>query len=286
MEQNHIKWIIVLSVVSALTLLTSLEHHSQISKRHGNIANIFTPGIALISLLLGGFISFSLQKGIREVELLQILKLLPINEQTVLVFLYEHGQTRQSELAPQTQLSKGAVSKIVSHYERRGLISRINGVDGYQVKLKVNHRSRAYQAAKRLPGLTEKNLLRIIVLIFLFGFFFSGLNSIHIYTLDHALRPEMYLLAMEFLSLGGLSVLSVKEKISRSQVEKTLRILPKDEELILREIIHSKTILQQDLVDKTGVYKMKVSRMMQKFEQAQVIMKKPYGNTNLITSKL
>lgn len=286
MERKHLLWFVGLAIISALTLLTSLEHHSQIAKRYGEIAVVYTPAIVLSSYLLGGFISFTLQRGIREVELKQILRLLPKNEQKVLGFLYERGGTMQSELVPQTQLSKGVVSKIVSDYEGRKILKRMNMEDGYLVELTISHSSRTYQAAKRLPGLTERNLVVIIALVFMFGFLFSALNSLHIYTLDHALRPEMYLLAIEFLALGGLTALTLKDRISRGQLEKTLKILPPDDEKLMKVILDEKKILQQDLVDKTGVYKMKVSRLMHKFEDAGVVEKKQYGNTNLIMSKI
>ncbi|MBU4266273.1 MAG: winged helix-turn-helix transcriptional regulator [Candidatus Altiarchaeota archaeon] len=53
-----------------------------------------------------------------------------------------------------------------------------------------------------------------------------------------------------------------------------------------RVIYLNKSITQKDLMDKTGIYKMKISRMLWKFEQRGIIGKKPHGYTNLIMSKI
>ncbi|MFH1125854.1 MAG: MarR family transcriptional regulator, partial [Candidatus Altiarchaeota archaeon] len=110
--------------------------------------------------------------------------------------------------------------------------------------------------------------------------------SFHVLVVEHPLEPSLYLLAIEFFAIGGLSNFLLRKKISEVQFEKILDILPKDERDILRVIYLSRTITQKDLVEKAGVYKMKVSRVIQKFEQKGVIEKKPYGYTNIIISKI
>ena len=104
--------------------------------------------------------------------------------------------------------------------------------------------------------------------------------------LEHPLELSLYLLAMEFFALGAAFILLLRRRISDIQLEKTLSILPKDERDVLRMIHLKSAITQNELVDSSGIYKMKVSRIISKFERRGIIEKRPYGYTNRITSKL
>lgn len=61
---------------------------------------------------------------------------------------------------------------------------------------------------------------------------------------------------------------------------------PSDDSKVLKEIIEHGRITQRELKYRSGLSKMKVSRILSRFEQRDVIGKKPYGNTNLIIRKL
>lgn len=104
--------------------------------------------------------------------------------------------------------------------------------------------------------------------------------------LKHPLEPSLYLLTIEFFALGGLTNLLIRTRISNIQFESILSILTKDERELLRMIYLKKSVTQNELVEKTGVYKMKVSRILKKFEQKGVIEKKPHGYINVILSKI
>jgi len=278
--------IVALLVVTVLTALTSLEHHRVIAEHYGLVAVLFDPLIAISAFILGAFISLFFQWGINVIHFEQVVKLLPTNERTVLKILFNKGTITQADLASEAGLSRLMISRIVSNLEKKDVIIKKSLDNTNLIKSKLYRVHPTTQVLTRLPGLSEKRMIITISLVFLFGIFLSVLNSLHIFVLGHPLRPAMYLLAIEFFALGGLTNLLLRGRISHVQFERILAILPKDERDILRVIYLNKSITQKDLMDKTGIYKMKISRMLRKFEQRGLIGKKPYGYTNLIISKI
>lgn len=65
-----------------------------------------------------------------------------------------------------------------------------------------------------------------------------------------------------------------------------LNILNGDEKIIFAEIVNSEDgILQRDLVLKTGFSEAKVSRLLDKLEQRQLVIRRRYGMGNMIMLK-
>ena len=285
MQKNYVLGGLLLAM-TALTLYTSVDHHAHIAERYGIIANIFVPAIALGFFLLGAFISLLFQWGINVIQFEKVVKLLPESEAAVVLALFKRGSITQSEIASETGLSRPTVSRIVAELESKELTGRKEISGGVLVvpKLKAIHPQA--QFLTRLPGLSETRLLIVVIVLFLSGISFSLLNSYHVLILQHPLEDSLYLLAIEFFTLGASFVLLLRRRISDIQLEKTLSILPDDEKAILKLIHTKKSITQNELTDSSGVYKMKVSRIISKFEAKGIIEKKPYGFTNLIKSKI
>ena len=86
-------------------------------------------------------------------------------------------------------------------------------------------------------------------------------------------------------------VVKVKEQITPKQVtkenyEKIMKELSADEKLVLEKIIEAQgTIFQSDLVEKTGLTKVKVTRILDKLEGKAVIERKRRGMTDVVILK-
>jgi len=278
--------VIALLAATAITVFTSVEHHRHIAEEYGQIANIFVPVIATSSFILGAAISLAFQWGIDVIQFEKVARLLPEKEGAVLRVLFNRKTITQTDLASETSLSRLMISRILARIEEKGLISKRTTNSTNTIESRIYRTHPTTQAFLRLPGLSEERAIVITAVVFLFGISFSLLNSFHVIVLEHPLEPSLYLLAIEFFALGGLTNFIVRKRISEVQFEKTLNILPPDEKEVLKAIYLKKTTTQNELVEKTGIYKMKVSRIIQKFEQKGVIEKRPYGYTNRITSKI
>lgn len=276
----------VFLVVTIATLLTTIEHHRKISERYGEIANIFMPLITISSFALGAFISLIFQWGINVIQFERIVKLLPAGERTVMELLFAKRIITQADLSSETGLSRVIVSRIISNLEKKGVVTKKPMENTNLIESKIYRMHPTTQILTKFPGLSEKRMLSVIAIVFLFGISLSVLNSFHMLELEHPLEPSTYILAVEFFPLGWLTSILLRKKIAHSQFERILEILPEDERNVLRILYTRKTITQKELVEKTGAYKMKVSRIIQDFEQAGIIDKKPYGYTNRIISKI
>jgi DNA-binding MarR family transcriptional regulator len=276
----------VLLVLTVITLVNSVDHHRHIAEAYGPIANIFVPTIALGSFLLGGFVSLFFQWGISEVQFEMVVKLLPAKEALLARALFDRRRITQAELSSETGLSRVMVSRILSSLEAKGVVARRPHEGTNLIESRLYRTHPAARAFTRLPGLSEERVAVVVVIVFMFGILFSLLNSFHVLMLEHPLEASLYLLAIEFFAIGAAAVLLLRRKLSDIQLEGILAVLPEDERGILRIIHLRKSLTQKELVEAAGTYKMKVSRIVRKFEERGVIEKRQYGYTNLIRSRL
>lgn len=136
----------------------------------------------------------------------------------------------------------------------------------------------------------EIPLLRLIVgfgLIFLLGILFAILNGVYIEQSGSSLPFIVYGISFISLVLGAVIVLLFQMKISKLQLKSVLKILPKDEAEIIKILIDNNYRLEQNyIVAYTGYNKVRISRILTKYEQKGLIEKRNIGNTNLIILKL
>lgn len=76
---------------------------------------------------------------------------------------------------------------------------------------------------------------------------------------------------------------SEKKKITKAAYAKVMADMNKDERLVLEKIIEAKgSIFQSDLVKKTNLNKVRVTRLLDKLEGKGVIDRKRRGMTNIV----
>lgn len=276
---------LTLVLATSLTAYFIIMHHITEYNKYGYISHIFLPLIGASSFFVGGFIALMFHWGIDEIKFNSVLKLLPENERMVMELLYERKSLSQHEITALTEMSRVKTSRAISSLADKGVLDKYVSANSNIIASRL-YRTNPSSVVTKLPGLSEKRIILGFGLVFLLGVFISVLNSIHVIELNHPLKPSNYIFSAESLALGGLIVMFLRNKISRTQVEKTLSVLPPDYMRLLKILIEKKEIAQMDLVEATGLNKMKISRLIFKLAQTGLIDKKSYGNTNLIISKL
>jgi len=286
MKKSRILTHLILILITIITVYDSVNHHRVLARDYGEIANIFVPIIAAGSFLIGAFVSLLFQWGIDIIQFEHILKLLPLKEGKVLSVLFNRKQITQSDLSIETNLSAVAISRIISTLEKRGIVTKKPIENTNLITSKLYRMAHSTKILKKLPGVSERRILIAISAVFIFGLSLSLLNSFHVNVLGHPLEFSLYLIAIEFFALGGLVNILLRERIYSIQFNKILDILPADERNLLKIIYLKKTTTQKELVDTTGIYKMKVSRILRKFENKGIIERRPYGYTNRVILKI
>lgn len=115
---------------------------------------------------------------------------------------------------------------------------------------------------------------------------FSVYHSQH---MGHSyLQYPMFFYGTTILSLiiGGFIVYLFEEKINKLQLNKILKILPKDERKVIQLLIERNELEQRKLGTLTELSTLKISRVISILEQKGIIEKKKQGYTNLIILKL
>ena len=124
-------------------------------------------------------------------------------------------------------------------------------------------------------------------LIFLLGILFAILNGYYVEESGDPLPLIVYAIALISIFVGVSLILLFQWKINKVQLEKILFLLPKDEAEILKCLIeHNYRLEQNHLVAYTGYNKVRISRILTKYEQKGLIEKRNMGNTNLVILKL
>ncbi len=136
----------------------------------------------------------------------------------------------------------------------------------------------------------EIPLNRLVIgfgLIFILGVFFAVINGYYAEENGETLPLIVYAISFVSLIIGGVVILLFQSKINKLQLEKILFLLPKDEAEILKCLIeHNYRLEQNHLVAYTGYNKVRISRILTKYEQKGIIEKRNMGNTNLVILNL
>ena len=133
----------------------------------------------------------------------------------------------------------------------------------------------------------NKRLAIGLLLIFLLGVLFAWLNGTYAASTSEQLPLIVYGISFLSILVGAFIVVMFQWRISRIQLDKVLRILPRDERLMVESLLDNSGRLEQNnLVVLTGLSKVQVSRLVARLEQRGVVEKKAMGNTNLILLKV
>jgi len=132
-----------------------------------------------------------------------------------------------------------------------------------------------------------KKLIVGFVLIFLLGVMFSVVNGSYAEETSEPLPLITYGISFVSLIVGGLIVLLLESRINKIQLQRVLKVLPKEEEKIISLLLQNQNAMEQNkLVAYTGINKVKMSRIIGNLESRGVIKKTNLGNTNLIVLKI
>ncbi len=134
--------------------------------------------------------------------------------------------------------------------------------------------------------ITSRKLIIAFGMLFALGVILALSNAYCAANMGHLFAPLLYGIALIALATGGAIALLLQWKIDKMQLEKIISILPEDERKVIKVIIDKRNITQSELRYLTGLSKVKISRIVSKFEQRGIIEKKPYGNTNLIVLRI
>ncbi|MBR9677333.1 hypothetical protein GOV04_04280 [Candidatus Woesearchaeota archaeon] len=133
----------------------------------------------------------------------------------------------------------------------------------------------------------NKKLIIGMILVFVLGVLFALVNGF--YTSDTNEQLPLIVYGISFLSIiiGAFIVLLFQHKINKFQLEKVLKVLPREERVVVKVLLDNNNSLEQNkLVVLSGFNKVKISRIVQKLSEREVIEKRTMGNTNLIILKV
>lgn len=135
--------------------------------------------------------------------------------------------------------------------------------------------------------ISPKRLVIALALVFFLGIIFSIVNGLYVQEEGTTLPLIMYGMSFISILLGGALVIMFQWKVNTAQLKKVLKILPREERIVINLLLENKNALEQNrLVAFSGFNKVKISRVLQSLEQREVIKKSHMGNTNLIVLKL
>jgi len=124
-------------------------------------------------------------------------------------------------------------------------------------------------------------------LIFILGIFFAIFNGYYTQNTGESFSWVVYGISFVSLVIGAVIILLFQWKINEIKLKSILNILPVDERNIFTILIENDNSIEQNkLVALSGYNKVKISRVISKYEQRNIIVKKNIGNTNMIILKL
>jgi uncharacterized membrane protein len=135
--------------------------------------------------------------------------------------------------------------------------------------------------------ISPKRLVIALALVFFLGILFSIVNGIYVQEEGTTLPHIIYGMSFISILLGGALVIMFQWRINTGLLKKVLKILPREERIVINLLIENKNTLEQNrLVALSGFNKVKISRILQVLQERDVIKKTNMGNTNLIVLKL
>ena len=133
----------------------------------------------------------------------------------------------------------------------------------------------------------NKRLLTGLVLVFVLGILFAVVNGFYTSSTNEQLPMIVYGISFLSILIGAFIVVMFQFKINRIQLEKVLKILPREERIVVKILLDNNNSIEQNkLVVLSGFSKVQISRTIQKLVERDAIEKKNMGNTNLVILKI
>lgn len=132
-----------------------------------------------------------------------------------------------------------------------------------------------------------RRLIIALVLVFILGVLFAVVNGFYTSSTNEQLPMIVYGISFLSVLIGAAIVVLFQWKISKLQVERVLKILPREERMVVKILLDNNNSIEQNkLVVLSGFTKVQISRIVQKLVERDVVEKKTMGNTNLILLKI
>lgn len=129
----------------------------------------------------------------------------------------------------------------------------------------------------------NKRLVVGLSLVFVLGILFAIVNGFYTSSTNQQLPLIVYGISFLSILIGAFIVVMFQFKISKIQLERVLKILPKEERIIVKILLDNNNSIEQNkLVVLSGFTKVQISRIVQKLVERDVVEKKNMGNTNLV----
>ena len=135
--------------------------------------------------------------------------------------------------------------------------------------------------------ISNKRLVTGFVLIFLLGILFAVINGFYTSMENEQLPLIVYGISFLSILIGAFIVVMFQLKINKLQLERVLKILPSEERKVVKILLDNNNSIEQNkLVVLSGFTKVRISRILQKLAEREVVEKKNMGNTNLVVLKI
>ena len=132
-----------------------------------------------------------------------------------------------------------------------------------------------------------KRLVIGMSLVFVLGILFAIVNGFYTSSTGQQLTLIVYGISFLSILIGAFIVVMFQWKINKIQVERVLKILPREERIAVKILLDNNNSIEQNkLVVLSGFTKVQVSRIVQKLVERDVVEKRSLGNTNLIMLKI
>ena len=133
----------------------------------------------------------------------------------------------------------------------------------------------------------NKRLVTGLSLVFILGILFALVNGFYTSSTNEQLPMIVYGISFISILIGAFIVVMFQMKINKIQIEKVLKILPREESMVVKILLDNNNKIEQNkLVVLSGFTKVQISRILQKLVQREVVEKKNMGNTNLVILKI
>lgn len=133
----------------------------------------------------------------------------------------------------------------------------------------------------------NKRLVIGLSLIFALGILFALVNGFYTSSTNQQLPLIVYGISFLSILMGAFIVVMFQLKINKVQLERVLKVLPREERMVVKILLDNNNSIEQNkLVVLSGFTKVQISRILQKLLERDVIEKKGMGNTNLVVLKI
>lgn len=162
-------------------------------------------------------------------------------------------------------------------------IARRNTYEKARIRRDNGEAVQGVEEGDAVMEVAPRRLVGALALVFLLGVGFALVNNYY-YDREGTVLPILvYAISFISIALGAALVMLLQWRISERQVRTMLKLLPGEERRVVGILLDSGGSLEQNrLVALSGYGKVKISRILKRLEERDVVKKTTLGNTNLV----